>query len=398
MSHTHILLAIAALSLASASSAELSNYSLLDSRILLQGRYLATPGHTILADIELFSLSFAVSNASAILLQLRDGTAGGARLAVTLDTRVNTTATAWQDPNPSGSAMPGLRVATLLTSPHVPLYNLGSGGQVRGLTLLVTVTLLSEWEMIGGEPGSALEFLGISTDGQLLGPPAAPLRPTRRLAVLGDSLSSGVGCGFDTSPGVPCGAGIAQDDASATWGALLCAHFGAECEVVAGSGITLMADASYNLPLVFPNALGAMARWPAGQRVRWDFAAHPVDAALVELGENDCHALNCSSPADLQRIAQGYVALVQQLGGYYGKALPIFLAIANHEAGQSQAMQLAIPQLAAQGFSVAFLNATAPDVLGNVSIDTGCAGHPSAAQQRYSAQRAQAVLAQALHW
>ena len=380
-----------------AAAAAITSYSLLDaSRVLLQGRYLATPNGTVAADIELFSITFHVANASAILLRLDDRTASGARLAVSLDTRVDA---AVSDPNPSGSAMPGLRVATLLTSSQVPLYNLGSGGQVRGLSLRVTVTLLSEWEMIGASAqGGALEFVALETDGALL---PAPARPKRRLAIAGDSLSSGVGCGFSTAPGTPCGAGVPMDDASATWAALLCANFSAECELVAGSGITLFANKAYNLPMVFPYALGAMgsAAWPVAQRVEWSFAQHPVDAVLLELGENDMHALNCSLPGDLAQLADAFVRFITELGTrFYPKTTPFFLAIANHEAGQSRAMLMALPTLTAAGFQVTFLNATAPNVVNNISIDTGCAGHPSAAQQQLSFARAQVAVAAVLGW
>ena len=380
--------------------APLPSYPITDPRVLLQGRYLATPSG-VQADIELFSISFIVANASAIVLRVSDRTRGGARLAVTLDTRAPAAAAAALapgDPNPSGSAMPGLRVATLLTSPLIDAYSLGAGAQIRGLTLLVTVTLLSEWEMIEGGANASLEFTALETDGALL---PAPPRPARRLAVLGDSLSSGVGCGFDAPPGAACGAGVLIDDASRTWGALLCANFSAECEVVAGSGITLVADASYNLQLVFPWALGAMASagYPAAQRVEWGFAAHPVDAVLLEILENDCHHYNCSDPTDRALLARALVDFVTDiLTRRYAKSTPVWLTIANHEAGQSAAMALALPQLAAAGFTVAFLNATAPDFVGNVSIDTGCAGHPSAAQQQIAFERARAALAPALGW
>jgi len=376
----------------------LPTYDLTDpSNCLLKGRYLVTENRTVKADIELFSLSFIVENATAIQLLLRDNTFGGARLGVTLDTRVESSF-GGGDPNPSGSAMPGLRVSTLLTSSLVDTYNLGSGGQIHGLTLIVTVTLLSEWEMIKSKFGEELEFLGISTDGRLLPPPS---RPTRRLAILGDSLSSGVGPGFDVPSGVSCGAGVPIDDVEKTWGALLCANFTAECEVVAASGITITADTTYNLPLVFPWSLGAMSGsdWPAASRVPWSTRAHPVDAVLIELGENDCHAFNCSSPKSLQRLATAYVQFVTILATqFYTRVTPFFLTIANHEAGQSGAMLSAIPSLLQEGFNVTFLNATSPDSLDGVNINTGCAGHPSYLQNIVSFSRAQKTLASALGW
>ena len=127
---------------------------------------------------------------------------------------------------------------------------MGSGGQIAGLTATFTLQLLSEWEMIGDHSGTnVLNFKGFMTDGVIL---PSPARPPRRIVVLGDSLSSGVGAGFDVpASGASCGSGVAEDDVGFTYGMRLCANFSAECEIVAGSGITI-SGAGYNLPLVFP--------------------------------------------------------------------------------------------------------------------------------------------------
>jgi hypothetical protein len=259
------------------------------------------------------------------------------------------------------------------------------------MTLVFTVTLLSEWEMIEDVAGSLLIVDALLTDGVVM--PSAP-SPSRRLLVLGDSLSSGVGCGF-TSVNGPCGAGVLQDDASKSWGALLCDSFAAECEVVAASGITI-SGRNYNLPLCLPWALGGMGQpaWPAAQRVPWDAASHPVDAVLAEIGENDKH-LNVTNA----ELVAAYANLTTSLTTTYkNKRLPIWFVIANHEAGQSAAMLIAVSNLSAAGFNVAFLNATSPNSLNGTDIDNGCAGHPSAAQQAYAAARARPTIAKALGW
>jgi hypothetical protein len=191
----------------------------------------------------------------------------------------------------------------------------------------------------------------------------------------------------------------------ATWGYSLCANFSAECEIVAASGITIFADKGYNLPDVFPWSLGAMGTFSgwanSSQRQAWNFSARPADAVLMELGENDCHAINCTDPADLALLTQAYESFVAVICEAYGgsKDLPIFLSIANHEAGQSAAMLAAIPSLLQKGYTrVAFLNATAPDAVNGTNIDNGCAGHPSAAQQEWAYLQARPVIAQALGW
>ena len=146
-----------------------------------------------------------------------------------------------------------------------------------------------------------------------------------------------------------------------------------------------------------------MGTWPSwnSSRQAWNFTARPADAVLIELGENDCHAINCSNPVDLALLTQAYEAFVAVICDAYGgaKDLPIFLTIANHEAGQSAAMLAAVPSLQQQGYTgVAFLNATAPNQVNGTNIDNGCAGHPSAAQQEITYLQARAVIAEALGW
>lgn len=363
-----------------------------ESAFLWTGRYLPRGDGSVIADVEGASLSFVIANASFVGLSLDDTTTGGAKLGVWMDTNVSGV----RDPNPAGRAMPFLRVSTLLTSSHVPLYVLGSGGQISGLVVRYTVQLLSEWQMIGGSgPDSVLAFLAVATDGVLL---PAPARKTRRLVVLGDSLSSGVGCGFDRpANGAPCGDGVPVDDSSTAWGSVLCDLLDAECEVLAASGITIFEDKGYNLPLVFPYALGSMfSSWPAASRVPWRFAQHPADAILLELGENDEHANPPPTPAAL---AAAFEAFVETILSSYGRAdLPVFLTIANHEAGQSAGMKIAVSNLVGKGVKAFFLNATSPNEANGTNIDTGCAGHPSAAQARLAAERAAPVVSAVLGW
>ena len=143
-----------------------------DSKFLWTGRYLHRGDGSVVADVEGASLSFVVANASFVGLALNDTTNGGAKLGVWMDTNVSVPGLL-ADPNPAGRAMPFLRVATLLTSSHVPLYVLGSGGQISGLVVRYTVQLLSEWQMFGGSgPDSVLAFLAIATVGVLLPAPA----------------------------------------------------------------------------------------------------------------------------------------------------------------------------------------------------------------------------------
>jgi len=386
--------------LAAARAAAPTTHPAADARFFTwSGRGVVAPNESYTFDLPGTTLDFGVVNATYIGLRIIDNTFGGARLGVYLDS--TGAFAALSDPNPAGAAIPGLRVATLLTSRLQTQYTLASGGQIARLNtthvVRVRLALLSEWSMMADRVGENFTVAGVITDGVLL---PAPRARARRFLVLGDSLSSGVGAGFDVPPGQVCGAGVAVDDWAQTWNALLCANFSAACEVIAQSGVTIVGDATYNLPMSIPYALGAMGSpdWPEAARVPWRAAAAPVDAVFIELGENDCHAFNCTAPDGAAKLAAAYERLVRDLAGNYSVAMPFFFTLANHEAGQSAAMTLAIAALAGDFPHVALLNGTSPNVdpRSGANIDTGCAGHPSAAQNVLAFERMQPVVAAAL--
>ena len=149
-------------------------------------------------------------------------------------------------------------------------------------------------------------------------------------------------------------------------------------------------------------ALGAMASasWPSSELVPWDLRGHVPDAVIIELGENDCHAFNCSVPSNVAFLAAAYVSFVHNITEAYAvPALPIFLTIAMHEAGQSTAMIAAAKQLSGEGFRVQFLNATVPSVLPDGSnVALGCGGHPSAQAHSLAFERAQPAISKVLGW
>ena len=155
--------------------------------------------------------------------------------------------------------------------------------------------------------------------------------------------------------------------------------------------------------MVFPWTLGAMAQnsFPAAERVAWPLAQHVPDAVLIELGENDCHAWDCTDPARQQELEAAYVAFVKSLAAAYAKpAMPFFFVIAMHEAGQSGPMKSAAATLTGAGYSATFVNATAPSTFPDTGapVPTGCGGHPSYAANGLAMERARAVIAAALGW
>ena len=403
------LLVLALFALALAAPPAITPYPTTDdTRFTWLGRIARSLGNAsgVSIDLEGTALLFTVANATFIGLTINDRTKGGARLGVYFDSENHTASSASlpADPNPSGGALPPTaRVATLITSPAQTLYTLGSGDQIRGRgpngALRVRVELLTEWSHLGdGGVDSLFTVASVLTDGVVA---PAPPQPTRRLLVLGDSLSSGPGAGFTVPPsGAPCGDGVLLNDWGYTWNALLCRNFSAACEVIAQSGATITGTA-YNIPMSLPWALGAMgARGWVGERVPWEMR---VDGVFIELGENDCHAFNCTSGEGRGKLADAYVALAQKLAAAQpaGVALPLWFTLSNHEAGQSAAMADAVVALQGQGFKhAALLNGTTPnnDPCTGAPIDNGCAGHPSAAQNALAFARMRPIVAAALGW
>jgi hypothetical protein len=139
------------------------------------------------------------------------------------------------------------------TSPRVPEYVLAPRGELTVThAATITVVLLTEPSFIGDSaPGGLLSFLGFNTDGTVL--PPVPLPTSRRMEVLGDSLTAGYGAGFDLPPGLAttdCGAGVLVNDVTNDYSYLLARNLSAQAHWVAQSGITLFA-APVNLPLLY---------------------------------------------------------------------------------------------------------------------------------------------------
>jgi hypothetical protein len=127
------------------------------------------------------------------------------------------------------------------------------------------------------------QFLGYDFgSGKLLPPPA---RKTRRLEIIGDSVSSGYGVeGIGTvCPGL--GSAAKYENFHISMGALLGDMFDAEVAgtVFAGKGIAqnVWTSDKETMPVLFSRAL------PADATSVWDFSKFMVDVVIVMLGGND---------------------------------------------------------------------------------------------------------------
>ncbi len=139
-----------------------------------------------------------------------------------------------------------------------------------------------------------VEFRGFVIGGEILPKPAAP---TRRIEIIGDSISAG--------SGNEAAAGSAQcqqdfgrpwSNASRSYGPMLARTLDAEYHVTAVSGIGALRNYTCSdtnsMPKVYDRVFLERADSPL-----WDHAAYSPDAVIVALGTNDF------SPASCDRIA-----------------------------------------------------------------------------------------------
>lgn len=136
------------------------------------GRRVPTADGGMLFDWEGVELRFTVDSASIVALNITDVSESGTRLAVYLDM----------------NALPGFRVATLITSPYQSIYTLASGQSIKGETVTYRVVNLIEPQFIRDGASNPLQIDGVWTDGTMKAPPA---KPSRRIEFLGDSLTAG---------------------------------------------------------------------------------------------------------------------------------------------------------------------------------------------------------------
>jgi lysophospholipase L1-like esterase len=235
----------------------------------------------------------------------------------------------------------------------------------------------------------AVMRIGVEKGGQLTAPPPAL---ARRLVFVGDSITCGFGAG-GAPPECP-NPEVYSEDNDVTYGRLLCARFGAACDIVAWSGKGLYANSptagtNETMPEYYRQTLGA------GQvpfAATWDFARFAPDAVVVNLGTND-FGRNRSSPAFDANFTSAYVAFLAELAVAHGRpALPVFAASGPLTAKPEPLILAAVAAHNAAGGRAVFLNLT----LGHGA--RGCYGHPSAADHAELAALAAPVIARELAW
>ncbi len=173
------------------------------------------------------------------------------------------------------------------------------------------------WRNTEASPGDLTTFSGLTgfgAAGGLLAPPAAP---TRRIEMVGDSLSVGAGVEGDAT----CTGGIdAYTNNYLAYGSVAARALSADVVTIAYSGIgvyrnfgeTIPTAASLTMPRRYPYAIP--------DTVLWDFSLYQPHVVVINLGTNDFGPGDPGTPFET-----AYVSFVQSIRVKYAGAYFILI-------------------------------------------------------------------------
>ncbi|KAF3906630.1 hypothetical protein ABW20_dc0109236 [Dactylellina cionopaga] len=235
-------------------------------------------------------------------------------------------------------------------------------------------------------------YLGdVTTDGNLV----ATTPPSRRIEIVGDSIS--VGYGLD---GVnPCSNSPAVENNPLTYGALAAGILGADYSVVAWSGKGVLRNYQTDGQPLMPELYTRYGGNDADNTYTYPAATAP-QAVVINLGTNDFGYLGARDPVDVAAYTAAIVSFGQTIQSHY-PGVSIFLvsspmlsdgypstADAQHTT-ESNALKSAATQLGSKAYFVDWPTQ---------GSDVGCDYHPNAATHAAEATVLAAAIKSALGW
>ncbi len=171
-----------------------------------------------------------------------------------------------------------------------------------------TVTLWRRTEPLNGNA----EVMAVTFDGTLLAPPPPT---TKRLEIVGDSISVGYGVECKTQNEAFA---FATENNYLTYQALTARKLGAELFTEAWSGIGVWRDVGGGLTTQMPERY--LRALPNDGTSTWDFSKYVPDAVVVLLGTNDFAKGDPGQP-----FVDAYTTFVASLRMHYPKARQYFV-------------------------------------------------------------------------
>lgn len=175
---------------------------------------------------------------------------------------------------------------------------------------------------------SYLGLTGLTMDGELL-----PVKPSDAgtLELIGDSITCGYG-NLVLDPQRHFYS--AEEDGWQSYGALAARALGLDWSCVSISGITGVRHADWMMPFAMEE-LYAFTDRPGQEKLglpaeSWDFAAHPKDYVVLNLGTNDCTAIQFSPDREeLARFPADYIRFLREIRRLNGPGTQIICALGS---------------------------------------------------------------------
>jgi len=177
----------------------------------------------------------------------------------------------------------------------------------------------------------SVTFLGFELGGTLL---AAPTKPTRRIEIIGDSISAGSGI----EPGVDqvncnTASGNLAQNAYLSYGAVLARNLNAEYHITAAGGRGAWRNYECGSLDTLPAGYDHMNQRDLNSPL-WDHTKYVPDAIIVALGTNDFSPDSCNEPplsAECDPVGyQDYISAMEtfitRLRGYFPDAQIIMIS------------------------------------------------------------------------
>lgn len=166
----------------------------------------------------------------------------------------------------------------------------------------------------GEEGATAFKGLQLDADAKLLPPPA---RPTRRMEIYGDSITSGAG-----NEGPDNGVDNLLGEKNNYWayGAITARNLNAELHTISQSGIGIMVSW---FPFIMPQFYDQLSA-VGDNNSKWNFTQWTPDLVLINLLQNDSWLIDREKklqplPTDAQRV-QAYIDFVRSIRAKYPNA------------------------------------------------------------------------------
>jgi lysophospholipase L1-like esterase len=242
-------------------------------------------------------------------------------------------------------------------------------------------------------------FFGIATDGKLIAPPA---KPTRKIEIIGDSISAGDGMlGPNNSDGcnqqkTPWGT---MHDAPNTYGAVLSRALKAEYHITAVAGIGLIRNYDSFDARPMPAVYDLVFTQNKEATPVWDHKKFIPDAVIINLGTNDFSPGSSPRPyMTVEEFVPAMKTFYTKLRGYYADASFFFVSSPMLDDGWPDGQPSLTNQETALQQVVTDLKEDNVFYFDIGSYGKGCGTHPDVSEHAEMADKLGAFIGEKMGW